>query len=817
MRWFLILMLCVFTQTIYSQQYLNGKIIDNRGEQLAFVNILPDGDTYQGLCTDIDGRFQLKNPSNYSELHLSYIGYQDTIVSIVNVDLSKEIILQMQTSSFKIQEAVVIAGENPAHRIIRAVVRNRTKNNPDKLAQYSCQTYNKLVAEIKPNKEEYEARNNQPNKKKNWFNRRQDTLYQIYSSFSQERKMMVMETVTDIDFLASNNYNEHVISNKISGFKEPSFVALAKDAQPFHFYDAQPIILGDTYLSPISINSENFYFFDWRDTLFQGLDTIFVISFQPKKGKTFEALKGVLYIHSHHYAIQNVIAEPARAANTQIRIEQKYQFLKENDQWFPEQLNFEWLMPKYPLPVAGLGIQGKSYISKVHFDKALAKKQFNSFKYTIDEDAHVQSDSTWDAQRIEDLELREQNTYIWWDTMPRLQKVEKRMKIAESFISGVYKMGKLDLDTPRLLDLNEYEGTRLGIGLHTNQDWSKWFRIGGYIGYGFQDKAWKYGGDVQFRIDKRSNLRLELGLINDLSAPGYIQLPALYRQNRIFDSGLYDTFMDDYLEVYAQLSARIFKNADVYLRFSQNSRTPNYDYAFGSGDVLSAGSYDFTEIQASCRYAFGEEYIPIMGQTFASPTRFPILQLSYTKGFDSILGGEFDFQILSLGITQSVPLRRLGTLSYKIQASRTIGDLPISRLILDNGVGATFSLLNIDEVFQTMETNEALYDQIVRLFFKHQFMPITRKVTWTQPRPSVVFNMSWGDLDRPDLHHDFEFNTFRSPYLETGLILDNIVRFNYLNVAYFGLGWATYMRVGSNAYDNLAENFAHRLTLDFSF
>ena len=56
----------------------------------------------------------------------------------------------MQSTSFELQEAVVIAGENPAHRIIRKVVKNRNKNNPLKMNAFQCLTYNKMVFEWMP-------------------------------------------------------------------------------------------------------------------------------------------------------------------------------------------------------------------------------------------------------------------------------------------------------------------------------------------------------------------------------------------------------------------------------------------------------------------------------------------------------------------------------------------------------------------------------------------------------------------------------------------------------------------------------------------
>src|SRR5205823_4082031 len=65
------------------------------------------------------------------------------------------------------------------------------------------------------------------------------------------------------------------------------------------------------FVNPVSPNSWDKYFFNVEDTLFNGADTVFVVSYHPEKGKHFSSLKGILEINTDGYAIQKVTAEPS--------------------------------------------------------------------------------------------------------------------------------------------------------------------------------------------------------------------------------------------------------------------------------------------------------------------------------------------------------------------------------------------------------------------------------------------------------------------------------------------------------------------------
>src|SRR5690606_31692551 len=97
------------------------------------------------------------------------------------------------------------------------------------------------------------------------------------------------------------------------------------------------------------------YVFILEDTTYFAKDTVYIISFRPSVSASFQGLKGVLYINSSSYALQNVIAEPVEAEGLIVKIQQKYECF-DRDYWFPVQLNTD--MTFLNASVNGAAVQG---------------------------------------------------------------------------------------------------------------------------------------------------------------------------------------------------------------------------------------------------------------------------------------------------------------------------------------------------------------------------------------------------------------------------------------------------------------------------
>ena len=113
---------------------------------------------------------------------------------------------------------------------------------------------------------------------------------------------------------------------RVSGLKDPSFLALAAQTKTFSIYEPQISISQMNYLGPLAPGSTAKYLFLLEDTLYKGNDTVFVISYKPRSRTKFDGLKGLLYINTDGYAVQNVTAEAAeRDESFSIRFQQLHE------------------------------------------------------------------------------------------------------------------------------------------------------------------------------------------------------------------------------------------------------------------------------------------------------------------------------------------------------------------------------------------------------------------------------------------------------------------------------------------------------------
>ena len=812
-----ILSLCVFlfpVTPLNAQNVLQGRITDDNDEPLAFVNITVNNDNRKGQITDIDGLFSFEKINLADKLYLSYLGYESLIYKITKDDFGKAVTIQMQTASYQLTEVAIIAGKNPAHRIIKNVVANRDKNNPEKYPKYRCETYNKMRLALVTDYKNYQTevikkRETEPTETEI----ARDANIKADEAFYDKYYVAIMETVTDKQFIYPNAHKEIILHNKVSGLKRPEFVALAKDAQPFSFYEPQIKILQEAYINPISRGSTKLYYFDWTDTLINGKDSIFVITFRPKKGKTFEGLKGVLYIHSNQYAIQNVIAEPADLTKMSIRIEQKYKYHTTAKKWFPEQLNMEWFLKSYPQKYIGTAVEGKSYIKNVDFQPDIQKKDFTRDKFIMADDVFDLKQEAWKAKRTDSLTIKELETYTFVDSVSQENKVEQKMNTAYSIISSKLDLGKIDLNIDRLLAFNGYENVRMGLGFQTNKKLIKNLSLGGYAAYGFKDKAFKYGGEIDWNISKKHHINLKTGYKNDLKTPGKLNIPRWKFPFSKSTENLYQPMMDNLEEFYGELNSDFLKYGRFNIRYANQKITPNSDYQYLDTEATYE-EFSFQELNVGFRYAYGEQTVTFMGIESPEPTNFPILHANITIG--NWLETNTNYQKIVVGIEQKISLHRFGSLNYNIEAGLINGNLPWTKLFNSRGLGIGFQPVIIPYTFQTMNPNEYLSSEFVHVFLKYNIGTLTKTTEYFQPELSIVHNQAWGRLNNQSKHSQ-TFKTLENGFFETGLELNNLYRRNYLNIGYLGFGTGVYVNHRNLDFENLQSNLSYRFLLTFDF
>jgi len=792
--------LFVLMQTVISsaqERTITGVVRDaDSNDPLPFV-VLYGQSKQRSVLTDIDGKFSFQKTNQDTALHVEYVSYKKLTVPLGQDDYHLEIKLEPDN---KLREVVVLPGENPAHRIIKAATKNAKNNNPEMNTRYSALLYSKFVFTPEFDSVAFEKA-------------KTDTNMANQLNFFVESYLFLMENVTERIHVPPDQTRETVLANKVSGFSNPTFALFSTQLQPFTFYREKIPVVGVNYLNPISQGSTSRYFFQLEDTLFQPSgDTVFVIYFRPSKGAKFDGLAGTLYIHTDGFAIQNVIAAPHEQKELfSFRIQQENR--KVDGYWFPYQLN-TWILGDENDGGQMVG-KGTSYLRDITLGAEVKRRDIGDLAVEFEPGANQQKEEYWHQYRQDSLTDKERNTYRIIDSIGKEINLDKFARLAGILATGKIPVKFVNIDLDKVFDFNNYEGFRLGMGLHTNDKISRKFDVGGYGAYGFRDRAFKYGGDISLYLHRRSETQLKLEASNDVMPTAFSGIPSLAES--LLSDASYHEFMQnmfDRIETYkATLSFRAFRHFKFWAAASHRQIAfwePYYFAVANDAGEQHQTTLALTTLHFTTRINFGEKFMQTPTRRVSLGSRSPIIFIDFAHGLNGQLYGELTYSRLQVRAQRTHTWRVGGKTSLMGMAGQVWGDVPLHLLF---NAPASFQMWSIStpSAFETMRVNEMISDRYLMATFYHDFGPyIFGKKKW-RPQPAVSVKAMWGDLRNRAAHRQIDFNTPKLGYYEAGLLMNSIIKSSFS-----GIGLGVFHRFGPYAFTRWQENFVVKLTITFA-
>lgn len=794
-RTFFYLLFLLLSSGLYGQYQIQGKITDSTtGEPLAFANVIFNENPNLQTSSDINGHFSFASRQNITRLKCSYVGYLRVEME-VDAATEKTIHIALAPNVNTLNEVIIHPGENPADRIIRKVIANKKMNDPKHIASFKYQSYNKLWGNLKLKKTVGI-----------------DTL--AWNNFIKGKHLFFMENVTERRFLAPDNSEETIIASRVSGFKDIPFASVATDMQPFAFYEDNIKLLNVHYLNPISKGSLKKYNFRIEETLHKENDTVFVISFKPKKNKNFDGLQGLLYINSNRYAIQNVIASAYEKSSISLKIQQQYQWVDQK-YWFPEQLNYTLTLEDFSrFKGVSTMMEGESYISKISMGIPLKKKDFPLETVHIAKDATAKDSLFWNKARYQKLNGKEMKTYRFLDSIGQKKHFDQKINLFRKLADNKIPVSFLDIDLSKTMQFNEYEGVRFGTGIYTNEKLFENFVLGGFGGYGQQDHQSKYGMETYWQISKKNEFKVGFRHQNNLMEIG--QYGIQQYQNRLYN---FRTFMGSQFDQIKQNTGLIEFRALRYLKclvaFNQTNSKPLYPENPLS-PVITPTAYRNTDASVFMRFAFKEKIVQLFETNYSSGTTYPILYAYISKGFKDVFHGDLNYWKIELAAEQTVFTKNIGQSHYRIETGYADHDLPAGLLFTGEGSYNQNYPFTSKHTFQTMTPYEFIADQYANAFLSHNFQTLLFKTKILQPNLSIHQNTGWGRISKEQHFEKTAFKTQEKVFLECGLQVDNLIKINIRNLGYLGLGTAVFYRYGYYALPEANDNIAYKATLNFT-
>lgn len=808
---FLTLLLILVVKADALSQSISGRIYSlDDNEPLTFVTVAISG-TSTGTISDIDGRFSLVVPSGYNgNITFQHVGYIRTVMTVEQIKSSP--IVYMEKEVTELEELVFEAGENPANILMRNVIDNRKKHDPKKFSQYSYKSYTKDVYHLDADaktadslsriiKEESLANEEDTSSVKG-----NTKFFKVDSSFNT-RHLYVAESYSETKFIEPGLKNETILATQISGLRGGLFAAFSGLYQPFGFYNDILDIFDKDYINPINPAGLLQYDFYIEDTTFFEMDTVFVVSYTPKKGKKFDGLEGLLWVHSKDYGLTNVTAKSAVPnSKIDVSIQQRYDKILGN--WFPVQLNTDIIFKELKFYGRNLVLENRRYLSDINLETNFTQKDFSDVGITLNKVNPKEQKQILDANRAVPLDSMEINTFTAADSLYKSLRVVEG--VAESMLTLRLNLGKVDLRVDDFFGINSYEKFRLGAGLETNNRFSERLIIGGYAGYGFGDEEWKYGGNLKYVFDRRTETWVLFTYKKDLREVGTQQffegkISSIEDLIRSFQGNLFDRQETYKLSLNRRVAPFLYAQTSI----SKSQQQSTYDYMYDNTDYAN-NFFDINEVSLSFRYVRNEQYLDLYGKKVLYDYDFPVLNFKYSHANSGWLGGDFDYNRFDASLEYKKKYF-LGKSNVLIRAAYVHGDVPYGHMI--TGLGNSTSKLSVPEYFQTMDIYEFLSDKQVGLFFNHNFGNFLISNRVMKPELVLYHNAGYGTLSDPDRHQNISFKTMEDVYFESGLGIKKLIRLNFVDVGYMGWGFDAIYRHGAYAYESTSDNLFFKLNM----
>ncbi len=561
-----------------------------------------------------------------------------------------------------LDEVTVKPKENPAHRIINAAIARRDSNSAFHCASFKYVTYHKMT--VLPTKVS-------------------DSLARF-----RDQNLFMSESVSEVYFKQPNSKYEKLVASKTSGLDKPIFNMVFSRFQFQNFYESDYLeIFQVKYVSPISKGATKRYAFQIEDTLLDGTDTTFVISYRPRPNVTFKSLKGVLYIHADDFAVEHIEAEPVDK-NVLLHVPVVHDYRKmENGTWFPLQLTATFKLPRIAQKGDTLESKGISTVTvkEIEIDPPLRNRDFGIFDVEEQVESKKTSDALLRTYRNDTLTYRELRAYEVLDSIGEKLKINKRLDLVSSILRGYVPIGPIDLDIASIVNYTYYEGWRFGLGLYTNRKLTNRGRFGGYFAYGLKDKDWKWGAMTEWELYRKRSLLLKLRFYDDIVESGCTQL--IGRDELGLLNGEYYrhwiiTKFDKSRTLWGKLQMRADKNftVSVSAAYSQNRTLFNYGFAPAGGDGGAEYRYTNAYVRAGLRFSYHETTYKTTNVTMFESSRFPMAQIQYERGIKGVFGSDFNYNKVNGRIHHLQRYKRLGYSEIAVTGGFVDRTLPYSLL-----------------------------------------------------------------------------------------------------------------------------------------
>lgn len=691
----LFIVFTILNISVINATNIKGIITDQKHEAIPFASVFVAGTTI-GTTSNESGFYQLAlKPGNYT-ITVKSIGYTALSKEIIVNTQEQEINFELKEETIKIKEFTVNSdAEDPAYAVIRNAIKNR-KFYKEQVQAFSCDVYIKGVQKLKkkPNK----VMGLKVNMNASW-----DTASGI---------IYMSESVSKYNFKQPNKIKEEMISSLVSGNNQAFSYNQASDMF-FNFYENVMDVVGlgaRGFISPIANNALLTYRYKLLGTFYDQGKLINKIQVIPKR-KNDPAFAGIIYIMEDSWRIHSTNLYLTKEAQIDfvdtLEINQVYLPVTP-EVWMPFSNNYSFTFDIFGFKGGGNYV---SMNSNYILNPAFPENFFNNNLLEIKEGANKKDTAYWNNYRPVPLTQSEKRDYVWRDSITVIKeskpykdsvdRVNNKFRFGNIITgyeySNTYMKRSIRIDSPSsTLLFNTVQGLTLGTKLTYTQGFENRKRkmYTGAIGYGFANQTWygAVGYQTQYNPKKFAQFSIRAGSVFEQYQPASIS-ELLNTSYTLLDERNYlKIYKSDFLSLkhYSEISNGIYLG--IFTDYSYRSAAVNHsDFTlvnknnriFISNNPVDIAnntpafkSHHLLKIKPEITIKFKQQYLSRPDSKYILDSKYPELKLSYTLGYtnNTIKQTYFDRAIISL--SQNIPLKLFGELTYEISAGKTLLSKP---------------------------------------------------------------------------------------------------------------------------------------------
>jgi hypothetical protein len=777
---------------------ISGAVKDKAtGEGIPFATVFFPGSDV-GTPADLDGKFTLSFSRPPGDtLRVTAIGYGAWNRRInLGANRNPKLQIELTRETSELGEFVLKAGEDPAIILLKKIIAAKPANNPDRLANYKYQVYNKLEVDIRNLSRKQFERLPVPMIRQFGF------IYDNLDSTSEQTPFLpffLTETLSDYYFQREpKKTREFIRAINVKGVKNESVDQfLGSNYQNVNAYNNFIPVFDKSFISPIANNAAFYYKYRIKDTQTAYGHPIVLVEFRPRRDGE-NCFYGDFWVVDSVYAIQRISLEVPKNANINFvsRVSLYQETAPVQDSlWFTVKDKFvcDFNLPYSPRLPGFIGRKTTNYSNIETNSESIAEVLRNpEFRkdVVVADTARDHDDDFWNAARPDTLSKNERAIYSMVDTLNNLPVFQRFKRTMKLLFGGFVTVGAVDIGPYyNIYSRNQVEGDRFRLGLATNQRLWKDLRLSAYGAYGTLDQRFKYYADAFWITNRKQRTYLFASYRHDVD-----------RSNNYYDN---QVTADNIFANIGRKSGVPFKLAlvddarfeyyqEFYSGFShmvtlQHRSFNPYDPLPSEGIFTDAEGHEHddvvsTEIGLRLRYAYKEEFVESHYFRQSLGSKYPIVELRGSVGLKDVLASGYDYKKASISVSDNVKIAPFGSIYYNLFAGKVFGTVPYP--LLEVHPGNEFHYYS-RQAFNMMTRYEFISDQYAGFNFEHSigggifnYIPYLKKAKlrqfWTAK--GIIGSLN-EENSKLNLGKGYEFRTLESsPYIEVGTGIENILQ-----------------------------------------